>query len=72
MEHEMRLAVIPFGGDAHPMVMPYCVGCGWVGGRRYTFAVESVSADWRMHVKEFKLMQHARERALIEDVEGSK
>ena len=54
MEHEMRLTVIPFG-DAHPMVMPYCVGCGWVGERRYTYTAEaeSVPADWRMHVKEF-------------------
>ena len=73
MEHEMRLVAISLGLEdhAHPMVMPYCVGCGWVGERRYTFTAESIPADWRTHVKEFKLMQHARERALIEDVEGS-
>ena len=72
MEHKMRLTAIPFAGDAHPMVMPYCVGCGWVGTRCFTYEAESITSEWRTHVKEFKLMQHARERALIEDVEGGK
>lgn len=74
MEHEMRLAAFYHG--LGPLVMPYCVGCGWVGKRRMTSSEKQVQSDlpaeWRTHIKEFKLMQHARERALIEDVEGSK
>ena len=66
MEHEMRLAVIPYDGDAHPMVMPYCVGCGWVGERRYTYTAEPVSADWRMHVKEFNESEAERIAAWLE------
>lgn len=69
MEHEMRLAVLP---RAPGTVVPYCVGCGWVGRREAPDSLQSVPAEWRTHIKEFKLMQRARERALIEDVEGSK
>ena len=67
MEHEMRLAVIQGDGD-HPMVMPYCVGCGWVGERRYTYnTAESISADWRTHVKEFNESEDRRIAAWLED-----
>lgn len=61
MEHEMRLAVLPYDGDgdAHPMIMPYCVGCGWVSERRYTFTAESVPAEWRMHITKFNLRERA-------------
>lgn len=62
MEHEMRLAVLPYDGDGdtHPMIMPYCVGCGWVGERRYTYDAESVSAEWRTHVEEFNESEDRR------------
>ena len=68
MEHEMRLAVLPYDGDGdtHPMIMPYCVGCGWVSERRYPFTAESVPAEWRTHVKEFNESEDRRIAAWLE------
>lgn len=67
MEHEMRLAVLTLGLEdhAHPMVMPYCVGCGWVGERCFTFAAESISADWRTHVKKFDESEDGESRTVL-------
>lgn len=66
MDHEMRLAVLPH--DPGPMVMPYCIGCGWVGRRRsYSVqSVQSVPADWRTHVKEFNESEDRRIAAWLE------
>jgi hypothetical protein len=68
MEHEMRLAVLPAVGISGPMVMPYCIGCGWVGRRRSSSVqqVQSVPADWRTHIKEFNESEDRRIAAWLE------
>jgi len=71
MEHEMRLAVLPHG-VLGAVVVPYCVGCGWVGGRH---APDSrrlvVTSEWRTHIKEFNEAEAKRIGAWLKDRQGS-
>lgn len=66
MEHEMRLAVLPHSVlDA--VVVPYCVGCGWVGRREAPNSLQSVPAEWRTHIREFNESEAKRIGAWLKD-----
>ena len=68
MEHEMRLAVLP---RAPGTVVPYCVGCGWVGRREAPDSLQSVTSEWRTHIKEFNEAEAKRIGAWLKDRQGS-